>query len=123
MIYYATQYRYLSCRSLGQVKGLERGPEKEDVVAKNFDETQKLGQENVAAATKAAVDVFSKGVQAIVREVTDYSKNSFEEGTKLFGQLLAAKSPDKAIEIQQAYFKNAYEGFIARSTNTQTQKS
>ena len=51
-----------------------------------------------------------------MNEVADYSKKSYEEGTKTFEQLLGAKSFDKAIEIQQGYFKNAYEGFVAQST-------
>ena len=52
--------------------------------------------------------MFSKNVQAIVNEITDYSKKSFEESTKALKQLLGAKSLDKAMEIQQGYFKNAY---------------
>jgi len=84
-------------------------------MAKNIDEMQKFGQENVEAATKS-VEVLSKGVQAIVNEITDYSKKSFEDSTKAFELLLGAKSLDKAMEIQQGYFKNAYEGFVAQST-------
>jgi len=88
---------------------------KEDVMAKNLEEMEKLGKENVETATKS-VGVVSKGMQAIVTEFVDYSKKSFEEGSKVFEQLLGAKSFDKAIEIQQGYFKNAYEGFVAQST-------
>ena len=84
-------------------------------MAKNLEEMEKLGKENVETATKS-VDVVSKGMQAIVTELVDYSKKSFEEGTKVFEQLLGAKSFDKAIEIQQGYFKNTYEGFVAQWT-------
>jgi hypothetical protein len=84
-------------------------------MAKISDEMEKLGKENVETATKS-VDVFSKGVQAIVTEFTDYSKKSFEDSTKCFEQLLGAKSFDKAMEILQGYFKNAYESFVAQST-------
>ena len=76
---------------------------------KNFEQVQKLGQENADAATKA-FGVISTGIQAIATEVADYSKKSLEEGTKVFEQLLGTKSPEKAIELQQAYFKTAYEG-------------
>ena len=82
-------------------------------MVKNFEEMQKLGQENTDAATKA-FGVISKGMQAIATEVADYSKKSFEEGTKFFEQLLGTKSVEKAMELQQGYFKNAYEGFVAR---------
>jgi hypothetical protein len=84
-------------------------------MAKNLEEMEKMGKENVETTMKS-VDVFSKGVQAIVTEFTDYSKKSFEENTKFLEQLFGAKSFDKAIEIQQGYFKNAYEGFVAQST-------
>ena len=90
-------------------------PEKENVMVKNFDEMQKLGQEN-ANATMKSFGVVSNGVQAIATEVADYSKKSFEEGTQAFEQLLGAKSVEKAMELQQVYFKNAYEGFVTQAT-------
>jgi len=83
-------------------------------MVKNFDEMQKLGQEN-ANATMKSFGVVSNGVQAIATEVADYSKTSFEEGTRAFEQLLGAKSVEKAIELQQVYFKNAYEGFVTQA--------
>jgi hypothetical protein len=43
-------------------------------------------------------------------------KKSFEEGTQAFEQLLGTKSVEKAIELQQVYFKNAYEGFVTQAT-------
>jgi hypothetical protein len=88
-------------------------PEKENVMVKNFDEMQKLGQEN-ANATMKSFGV--TGVQAIATEVADYSRKSFEEGTQAFEQLLGAKSVEKAMELQQVYFKNAYEGFVTQAT-------
>ena len=94
-------------------------PEKEYVVVKNFEEMQKVGQENANAAMKS-FGVVSKGVQEIATEVADYSKTSFEEGTRAFEQLLGAKSVEKAIELQQVYFKNAYEGFVTQATKIST---
>ena len=58
----------------------------------------------------------SKGAQAIAAEVADYSKKSFEDGTKALEKLFGAKSFDKAIEIQTEYAKTAYEGFVAKAT-------
>jgi hypothetical protein len=96
--------------------GPQMGPRKrENVMVKNFDEMQKLGQENANAAT-TSFGVVSKGVQAIATEVADYSKKSFEEGTQAFEQLLGTKSLEKGIELQQVYFKNAYEGFVTQAT-------
>jgi hypothetical protein len=84
-------------------------------MVKNFEDVQKLGQANADTATKA-FGVISNGMQAIATEVTDYAKKSCEEGTKFFEQLLGTKSPEKAIELQQAYVKTAYEGFVAQAT-------
>jgi hypothetical protein len=84
-------------------------------MVKKFDEMQKLGQESANAAT-TSFGVVSKGVQAIATEVADYSKKSFEGGTQAFEQLLGTKSVEKAMELQQVYFKNAYEGFVTQAT-------
>jgi hypothetical protein len=94
-------------------------PEKENVVVKNFEEMQKVGQENANTAMKS-FSVFSKGMQAIATEVADYSKKFFEEGTQAFEQLLGTKSVEKAMELQQVYFKNAHEGFVTRATKIST---
>ena len=92
------------------------GPRKrENVMVKNFDEMQKLGQESANAAT-TSFGVVSKGVQAIATEVADYSKKSFEEGTQAVEKLFGSKSIEKAMEIQQTYLKSAYESFVAETT-------
>ena len=82
---------------------------------KNFDEVQKLGQANTETATKA-FGVISSGIQSIATEVTDYSKKSFEDGSKFLEQLRGTKSVEKAIELHQGYVKSAYEGFVAQAT-------
>ena len=85
------------------------------MMIKNFDEIQKLSKDNVDAAMKS-FGAASKGAQAIAVEVADYSKKAFEEGTAAFEKLLGAKSVEKVIELQQAYLKDAYEGFVAQAT-------
>ncbi len=83
--------------------------------AKGFDEFQKLGKENVDAAMKV-MGAASKGVQAIALETVDYSKKAFEDGAAAMEKLLGARSFEKAIEVQQTYAKEAYEGFVAQAT-------
>jgi hypothetical protein len=78
---------------------------------KNFDEIQKLGQNNVDAAVKAFGE-WNKGWQAIAAEMTDYTKRSFEESTATFEKLLTAKSVEQAIEIQTGYAKRAYDEYM-----------
>jgi len=82
---------------------------------KNFDDMQKAGKDGMDATMKS-FGVLSKATQAIAAEVADYSKKSFEDGTKVFERLIGAKSLDKAIEIQTDYAKQAYEGFVAQAT-------
>ena len=84
-------------------------------MVKNFDELQKIGQENADAAMKSFGAV-SKGAQAIAVEVADYSKKAFEDGTQTFEKLLGAKSLDTVIELQQTFLKGAYEGFVSKAT-------
>jgi hypothetical protein len=82
---------------------------------KNFDEIQLFGKENVDVAMKS-FGAASKGAQAIATEVADYSKKAFEDGTAAFEKVLGAKSIEKVIELQQSYFKTAYEGFVSEAT-------
>jgi hypothetical protein len=82
---------------------------------KNFEDVQKLSKDNMDAAVKS-FGALSKASQAIAAEVVDYTKKSFEDGTKAMEQLLGAKSLDKAIEIQADYAKTAYENFVAEAT-------
>jgi hypothetical protein len=94
---------------------MRRWPFWEMTMLKNFDEMQKYGKEHIDSTMKAWGQV-SKGVQAIAAETADYSKRSFEEGSAALEKLLGAKSLEKAIEIQTAYAKTAYEGFVAQAT-------
>ena len=78
---------------------------------KNYEDFQKLGQQNVDTAMKM-VGEWSKGWQAIAAEMTDYTKRSFEEGTATVEKLLAAKSIEQAVEIQTGYAKRAYDDYM-----------
>jgi hypothetical protein len=78
---------------------------------KNFEDFQKLGQQNVDTAMKAFGE-WSKGWQAIAAEMTDYTKRSFEEGTATVEKLLSAKSFEQAVEIQTGYAKRAYDDYM-----------
>ncbi len=79
--------------------------------------------ENVGAAGKEAMDnglksaaVVMKGMQAIVAETAEYSKTSFDAGSAVMEKLFAAKSLDKAMEIQSAFVKDAWEAHVAEMT-------
>lgn len=83
--------------------------------SKIADEFQKVGKDSFDAAVRSYGDV-NKGFQAIVAEVTNYSKKAFEDGARTLEQLVGAKSVEQAIEIQSQYVKKAYEAHIAQMT-------
>jgi hypothetical protein len=58
----------------------------------------------------------SKGFQAIAATVVDYSKNSFEDGTRAFEQLMGAKSFEQVWEIQSQYAKKAFDAYVAQAS-------
>jgi hypothetical protein len=82
---------------------------------KSFDDVQKLSKDSMEATMKSFGAV-TKATQAIAAELTDYSKKSFEDSSKVLEKLFGAKSLDKAIEIQADFAKTAYEGFVAEAT-------
>jgi hypothetical protein len=84
-------------------------------MVKNLEDMQSFGKDSVETALKS-FDVYAKNVQSIAQEVADYSKKSVDEGTKTMEKLFGAKSFDNAMEIQNAYLKNAYEGFVSQAT-------
>ena len=76
------------------------------------EEFQKVGKEGFEAAVRSYGDA-NEGFQAIIAEVTNYSKKSFEDGTRAFEQLLGAKSFQQVIEIQSQYARMVYEANVA----------
>jgi hypothetical protein len=84
-------------------------------MVKSLEDMQKFGKDNVEAALKS-FDAYAKNVQSIALELADYSKKSLDEGTKTAEKLFGAKSIDNAVEIQNAYLKSAYEGYVSHAT-------
>jgi hypothetical protein len=84
-------------------------------MVKNIDEMQQFGKDNMDA-TMRSFGVYSKSMQAIATEMTDYAKKVFEQGTAATEKMLGAKSIDKAFEVQSDFLKSSYEGFVAEAT-------
>ena len=80
-----------------------------------FEDVQKIGKDNVDVAVKSAGAV-SAGCQAIATEAADYTKKSLEAGSSAFEKLIAAKSLDKAVEVQSEYVREAYECYVGQMT-------
>jgi phasin family protein len=79
---------------------------------KGFEEFQKVSKDGFDASVRSFGEM-NKGFQAIAAEVTDYSKKAFEDSTRVFEQLIGAKSVEQAVEIQSQYAKKAYDTYIA----------
>ena len=89
--------------------------EKGSLMTQPFEEANKVGKEYLDASLKSFASL-SKSVQAIAVEASEYTKKSFEAGSTAFEKLVAAKSLDKAFEVQADYAKQAYESFVAEAT-------
>lgn len=81
----------------------------------NFDEANKKSKEAVDTFVKNYTTV-AQGWQAIATEAADYSKKSFENGLAHFEKLSGVKSVEAAVELQTAFVKSSYEGFVAEAT-------
>ncbi|MGE3247385.1 MAG: phasin family protein [Beijerinckiaceae bacterium] len=81
---------------------------------KSMDEMQKYGKDQFDAMASVST-AFSKGVQKIATEASDYSKKSFEQASSAAEQLAGAKSFEAAVQVQTDYAKQAYEAFVAQA--------
>lgn len=82
---------------------------------KNFEDLPTIGKQQLDASVASAT-AFTKGLQGIASEVADYSKKSFEDSAAVVEKAVAAKSLDKAFEIQSDFAKTAYEGYVGQMT-------
>ena len=79
------------------------------------EEFQRAGKDGFEASVRSLGEV-SKGFQAIAATVVDYSKKSFEDGTRAFEQLMGAKSFEQVWEIQSQYAKKAFDAYLAQAS-------
>ena len=78
----------------------------------NWQSMNKAGVE----ATQQSVTAVTKGAQAALVEMTDFSKESFERGASAAEKLMAVRSLDKAVEVQTEFMRDAYEAMMGRMT-------
>ena len=80
---------------------------------KSFEEFQAYGKEGLAAYVNSAT-AFTRGFQTIATEAVEFSRKSFEQNAAAMEKVLAAKSFDKALEVQQGYAKDAFEAYTSQ---------
>ena len=85
----------------------------------SFEQIQKFGQNNLDATMKA-FGAFSTNAQAIATESAEFARKSFEHNTSTIEKLFGVRTLDKAIEIQTAYVKGAYDSLVSQSTKLGT---
>lgn len=81
----------------------------------SFDEFQNYSKQQLEAFTSAS-QTWTKGLQDLAVESTDYTKKAFAAGSAAFEKLAGARSLEAAIQIQSDYAKQAYEGFVAQAS-------
>jgi hypothetical protein len=84
-------------------------------IQKFGDEFQKASKDGFDASVRSLGEV-GKGFQAIAATIVDYSKKSFEDGTRAFEQLAGAKSFEQAWEIQSQYARRAFEAYVSQAS-------
>ena len=82
---------------------------------KSFEDIQTASKEGFEAFT-ASTNALTKGAQSVAQEVADFSKKSFEKSAGVWEKAVAAKSFEKAVEVQQAFAKETFEASIAQFT-------
>jgi hypothetical protein len=79
-----------------------------------FTQIQKFGQDNLDATMKA-LGAFSSNSQTIATETAEFARKSFEQTSSTLEKLLGVQTLDKAVEIQAAYVKGAYDSLVSQS--------
>ena len=67
---------------------------------KAFEEFQTFGKDGVDAYVASAT-ALTKGFQTITAEAVDFTRKAFEKSSEAFEKAAAAKSFEKALEVQQ----------------------
>jgi hypothetical protein len=79
------------------------------------EEFQKTSKDGFDASVRALGE-WNKGFQEIAATVADYSKRSFEDGTRVWEKLIGVKSVEQAWEIQTQYAKKAFDDYVAHAS-------
>lgn len=82
---------------------------------KTLDGIQRTTAENVEATTRS-FEGATRVTREIASQIAEYSKRSFEQGTKTVENLLGARSLNKAVEVQTEYARTAYEDYVSHAT-------
>lgn len=80
-----------------------------------YDDASNAGKEAFDSALKS-FSIWTKGVQQIAAQSTDFTKQSYEQSAQLFEKLSQARSLDRAAEVQAEFARDAYERWVSQAT-------
>ncbi len=82
---------------------------------KPFDNVQNFGKEGFEAFVASAT-AMTKGYQSMAQEAAEYSRKAVEVNASNVEKLVAARSFERVVEVQQLAAKDVYETSVANAT-------
>ena len=103
----------------GLVKAQQEQIEKASAqVLKGYDDLTVLTKQNVDAFVKSGT-VVAKGAEEAGKQVTAFTQSSLEKSVSNAKALLAVKTIQELVELQNAYAKASIEALVSESTKMQ----
>lgn len=103
----------------GLVKAQQEQIEKASAkVLKSYDELTVLTKENVDALVKSGT-VVAKGAEEAGKQVAAFTQSSLEKSVSNAKALLAVKTIQELVELQNAYAKASIDALVSESTKLQ----
>ena len=95
--------------------GKEKVEEMQDTYAKAYEDMTEYSQETMQVFVKAG-GIFAKGAEDISKAYFDLAKVTAESGVEATKAVLAAKTLNDVVDVQNDYAKETFEAFVAEST-------
>ncbi len=89
-----------------------------EYASKNFDELAGFNKENFDAFVVSS-NVLAKGVEVLGKEIVDFTQRSVETNFATAQKMLAVKNPQEALDLQNAWAKEAFDNFWSESAKLQ----
>jgi phasin family protein len=103
----------------GLVKAQQEQVEKASAqILKSYDDLSTLAKGNVDAVVKSGT-IVAKGAEEAGKQVAAFTQTSLEKSVSTGKALLAVKTIQELIELQNAYTKASFDAFVAESAKLQ----
>ncbi|AWK86458.1 phasin family protein [Azospirillum thermophilum] len=103
----------------GLVKAQQEQVEKASAqILKGFDELTALTKGNVDAVVKSGT-IVAKGAEEAGKQVAAFTQSSLEKSVATGKALLAVKTIQELVELQNAYAKSSFDALVAETTKLQ----